>query len=293
LAGLAGLLGILALVLPYLTGLSGSVAGVSLALSFVTPKAQGFTREVGSLSGHLDPITGKATVTASGRTALSDTVRGPDVEYAVINLGRGDQWLASRLLIFTLVMQQLLQVRCIVLVAAAETDARVRFLGLVEAVDLGRALAWEYPWLESRLFEAWQAVSTTTAANPSGGVRVARLDANLAEALYNSYVGSLRAGVRGADAADWTELQYGDWEHSRMLRGDDLQIVLGASLDKRAVPQSRSRSKQLSHILAVEADYVALVDRDHRFVSLVDRRAMLEELAAQDREASPKPITDN
>jgi hypothetical protein len=55
-------------------GLSGSVAGVSLALSFVTPKAQGFTREVGSLSGHVDPVTGKATVTASGRTALSGVV---------------------------------------------------------------------------------------------------------------------------------------------------------------------------------------------------------------------------
>jgi hypothetical protein len=169
----------------------------------------------------------------------------------------------------------------------------MRFLGLVEAVDLGCALAWEYPWLESRLFEAWQAVSTTTAATPSGWVRVARLDADLAEALYNGYVGSLRAGVPGADAADWTELQHGDWEHSRMLRAEDLQIVLGPSLDKRAVSQSRSRSQQLSHILAVEVDYVALVDLDHRFVSLVDRRAVLEERAAQDQEASSKPITDN
>jgi hypothetical protein len=289
LAGLAGLLGVLALLLPYVAGLSGSVAGVSLAFSFVAARPEGLADQVGSLSGHLDPISGKATVTASGRTALSEVVRGPDVEYAVINLGRGDQWLASRLLIFTLVMQQLRQVRCIVLVAATKTDARERLLGLVAADDLRRALAWEYPWLEARLFEAWQTVSTATVATPPGQVRVARLNADLAEALFNAYVTGLRAGVPGADSADWTELQYGDWEHSRLLHGDDLGTVLGGSLDNRAIPQSRSRSRQFAGVLSIEAQYVALVDRDHRFVSLVDRQALLEDLATQNRAPNGGP----
>jgi hypothetical protein len=73
LAGLAGLLGILALLLPYLTGLSGSVGGVSLALSFAA-RPEGLSAQAGSLSG-FDPVTRKATVTASGQTALTVSIQ--------------------------------------------------------------------------------------------------------------------------------------------------------------------------------------------------------------------------
>jgi hypothetical protein len=283
LAGLAGLLGILALLLPYLTGLSGSAGGVSLALSFAAAKPEGLSAQVGSLSGHLDQDD-KATVTASGRTALTEVVRGPDVEYAVINLGRGDQWLASRLLIFTVVMQQLRNTQCIVVTAAEGADARERLVGLVTADNMRRALAWEYPWLEAELFSAWEITSTTNAATSPGGTRVARLSPDLAEKLYDEYVSYLRKAVKGPDEAEWTELQYGrGYEHSRLLTADTLGTVLNGSLDNRAIQRSRSRSRQLTEVLSIEAQYVAVVDADHRFVSLVDRQALLEELAAQSR----------
>jgi hypothetical protein len=73
------------------------------------------------------------------------------------------------------------------------------------------------------------------------------------------------------------------WEHSRLLTADTLGTVLAGSLDKRAIQRSRSRSRQLTEVLSIEAQYVAVVDADHRFVSLVDRQALLEELAAQNR----------
>ena len=221
LAGLAGLLGILALLLPYLAGLSGSVGGVSLAFSFTAAKPEGLSAQVVSFSGQLDQL-GKATVTASGRKALSEIAQGPDVDYAVINLGRGDQWLASRLLIFTAVMQQLRQVQCIVVIASQDADTRERLVGLVAADDMRRALAWEYPWLEAALFEAWQTVSTTNVATSPGAVRVARLSPDLTQQLFTDYVTRLQGGVQGADAAEWTELQSFDWEHSRLLTGDTL-----------------------------------------------------------------------
>jgi hypothetical protein len=56
--------------------------------------------------------------------------------------------------------------------------------------------------------------------------------------------------------------------------------VLGAALDARAVHASRSHTRRLAEILPIEAPYVALVDRSHRFDSLVDRQALLEELTA-------------
>jgi hypothetical protein len=282
LAGLAGLLGILALLLPYLAGLSGSVGGVSLALSFAAVRPEGLSAQVVSFSGQLDSL-GRATVTASGRRALSEVARGSDIEYAVINLGRGDQWLASRLLIFTAVMQQLRRVQYIVVIASQDADARERLIGLVAADDMRRALAWEYPWLEAALFEAWQTVSTTNVATSPGGVRVARLSPDLTEQLFMGYVTRLQDGVRGADTAEWTELTSTDWEHSRLLTSDTLGTVLGGALDNRAVQRSRSRSRQIAEVLAIEAQYVAVVDGDHRFVSLVDRQAVLEELAMQNR----------
>ena len=107
---------------------------------------------------------------------------------------------------------------------------------------------------------------------------MAKLNPDLAEQLYTAYVTRLRAGVPGTDTAEWTELQIGDWEHSRPLHGDTLGTVLGGSLDKRSVQRSRSRSRQLAEVLSIEAKYVAVVDGDHRFVSLVDRQALLEEL---------------
>jgi len=290
LAGLAGLLGILALLLPYLAGVSGSAGGVGLAMVFAAAKPQGLSAQVGSLSGHLDPVSRKATVTASGYTAMTEVVRGPDVEYAEINLGQGDQWLASRLLIVTVVLQQLRQLQCIVVIAAAGADARERLIGLVAADDMRRALAWEYPWLEAALFEAWQAMSATNVAASPGALRIARLNADLAEDLFNAYVERIRReGGPGADASEWTELPHNNWEHSRLLTGDTLRTVLGGSLDNRFVQRSRSGSRQLAEVLSIEAPYVAVVDRDHRFVSLVDRQALLEELAVQSRSGNGGP----
>jgi hypothetical protein len=180
-------------------------------------------------------------------------------------------------------MQQLRNIRCIVVIAAEGADARERLVGLVAADDVLRALAWEYPWLEAALFSAWDIISTTNAATSPGGARVARLSPDMAEQLYNDYVSSLRAAVKGPDEAEWTELQYGGYEHSRLLTADTLGTVLNGSLDHRAIQRSRSRSRQLTEVLSIEAQYVAVVDAHHRFVSLVDRQALLEELAAQSR----------
>jgi hypothetical protein len=68
-----------------------------------------------------------------------------------------------------------------------------------------------------------------------------------------------------------------------MLTGALVTHLLGPALDTRAVHASRSRSRRLAEVLAVEAPYVAVVARGHRFDSLVDRQALLEEMAAVSR----------
>jgi hypothetical protein len=216
---------------------------------------------------------------------------GPDIQYVAVDLGGGERWLASRLLVFTVVLQELRGVECVVLTAFQKplSQSGSTFVGLVSCDDLRRSLAWEYPWLETALFQAWENVSHAPVA--SAGVpdepaatwarRVTDLDPTTAEVLYQSYVELLLDPVPpAADRYNWTELQIGDWEHSPMLTGDLVAHLLGPELDTRAVHASRSHSRQLAEVLAVEAPYVAVVNRGRRFDSLVDRQALLEELAA-------------
>jgi hypothetical protein len=126
-----------------------------------------------------------------------------------------------------------------------------------------------------------QAASGASIAKP---IRVANLDADRAEQLFTSYRKLLRASdPEDADIDQWTELQYGGWEHAPLLNAEGLRRLLGGSLDSRSVRRSRSRSQQLAAVLAIDAPYVAVVDDDCRFVSLVDRQALLEELALEAR----------
>jgi hypothetical protein len=289
LAAVAGLLALVALLLPYLSGLSGSFGGVAVTLDFSGARSSGSTREVSGFSGHVDPATGKATLT-SGSTGLKTVLDGPDIQYVAVDLGRGEQWLASRLLVFTVVLQELRGVECVVLTAFPESPSQSgsTFVGLVSPDDLRRSLAWEYPWLETALSQAWENVSQPPVPLPAvpGGPgaprprRVAGLNPTTAEVLYQAYVALLRGGVPGADPDNWRELQIGDWEHSPMLTGALVTHLLGQALDVRAAHASRSHSRRIAEILAIEAPYVAVVDRGHRFDSLVDRQALLEEMAA-------------
>jgi hypothetical protein len=318
LAGLAGLLVVLALLLPYLAGLSASAAGISFDLSLAAAKPEGVTVDKSNkLRGEVNPATGEAA-NESGSTGFAELLRGGDIEYVAVNLGRGDQWLASRLLIFTVVMRQLRRVRCVVFTAATGAGGRKSLLGLAASEDVHQALAWEYPWLEEKLFAAWKeltpqdvatsdspakdtaaigsaqaasaSIQTASGASIAKPIRVVNLDADCAEQLFESYRGLLWAQDREDPHSDqWTRLQNGGSEHAPQLTAEGLRRLLGGSLDSRSVRWSRSRSQQLAAVLAIDAPYVAVVDDDDRFVSLVDRQALLEELALQTRQRLERP----
>jgi hypothetical protein len=193
------------------------------------------------------------------------------------------------LLVFTVVLQELRGIECVVLTAFPESPSQSEstFVGLVSPDDLRRSLAWEYPWLETALSQAWENMSQPPVPLPGAPEvpgaarprRVTGLNPTTAEGLYQSYVALLRGGVPGTDPDNWEELQIGDWEHSPMLTGARVTHLLGPALDTRAVHASRSHSRRIAEVLAIEAPYVAVVDKGHRFDSLLDRQALLEEMA--------------
>jgi hypothetical protein len=75
-------------------------------------------------------------------------------DYAVVDLGRGDEWLSSRLFVFAEMLPRLRGLRCFVFVETAGTTSR-RLVGMARPEAVHWALAQQYPWLELALERAY------------------------------------------------------------------------------------------------------------------------------------------
>jgi hypothetical protein len=214
LAGVAALLAVLALVLPFLTG-PQRPRRTGLALTYEPAP-----------DGRADPAEPPAAL---------------DAAYTVVALGY--RWPPSRLLGHAVVPRLVGGTRWLVFLAA---DGR--YLGIAGADDLRQRFARAYPALEPALAAAWASVDHEAP------------DPTRAKGLY----------VELLEAAGGRELP---------LTADRLAEVLGDALDTRSVRSHRSPARLLADVLAVPADRVAIVGSDGRLVGVVDRRALLEELA--------------
>jgi hypothetical protein len=68
-------------------------------------------------------------------------------EYAVIDLGNGNQWISSRLFIFAVLLKRMTGLRQFVFIGT-QNGVTGRFLGMASPDDVRWALARRYPWLE-------------------------------------------------------------------------------------------------------------------------------------------------
>jgi len=90
---------------------------------------------------------------------------GP-ADYAVVDLGKGEKWLTSRLFIFALVLGQVRGLRAFVFVERSSLT-RKRFLGIATPLDVHRVLGERYPWLE----EAQQKAAAAQYISPPNEVK--------------------------------------------------------------------------------------------------------------------------
>jgi hypothetical protein len=213
LAGVAALLALLALLLPFLTG----------------PQRQ---RRTGVAVGY-EPAP----------DVKPDPAEPPGVDAVFTVVALAYRWLPSQLFGHAVVPRLVGSTRWLVVLAA---DGRS--LGVVSADDLRARFALAYPALEGALTGAWQSVDHD-APPPT-----------LAKALY-------------------LELLEGAGGRELPMTAERLTEVLGDTLDTRSVRSQRSQARLLADVLAVRSDRVAVVGTDDRLVGLVDRRALLEELA--------------
>lgn len=72
------------------------------------------------------------------------------LDYVLIDIGNGDQWLTSRLFIFAIMLERMRGVQCLVFVETT-SDVGQRFLGTASSSEIRWTLASLYPWLEAAL----------------------------------------------------------------------------------------------------------------------------------------------
>ncbi|GGL05498.1 hypothetical protein [Streptomyces flaveus] len=267
----AAVLLLLAVLLPRLQGLAGSVAGIDFQLSLASlPDAAVPAEAIGELRGRVVP--------ESGSHAFDVMLREPGAAtYAVVNLEDGRQWLTSRLLVFAVVLEELKHTECLVFTGWSGNDGADRLVGITSPADLRRAFTWEYPWLESGLAKAWEEIRS------QDGYGTRALDASAANRLMQGTVRQLVAPTEAAVHAghpDWTQIgqhtEHAQWVDARLL-GSTLRGSLGHHrVTVRAVEEAEPNA-----VLGIPGRFVPLVDHGNRFLALVDRHAMLEDRAAR------------
>lgn len=211
-------------------------------------------------------------------------------DYTLIELGRGREWLSTRLFIAAVMMQRMRGVQAIVFVEACETTER-RFVAVVDAGRLRWILVQRYPWLEGALVSAMAQLYQYPAEDPrtTQQQRITTDTGALEPWQAQQFVRYFLEAVQTRDEAARASLEPPDgWlrfrnydERAEWLDRKLLDSLLpGNTFEACIQPRyDDSRAKKSRALLRCRAPFVALLGDDGRFLRLLNRQKHLEELA--------------
>jgi hypothetical protein len=302
---------------------SVSVAGFSLELATATPDP------LSSLEGvRVDLRHAGTSVDVNDstlRTFYEQVGAEARMDYAVVDLGAGAEWLSSRLYILAVILSRWRGLRAFVFVHTREGTRR-RFLGVCDTDRVRWRLAARWPLLESALAAAelrmWghpfvdpdigqgPPPQHPLIPAPTGRGHVAPpipgfVDPALgnkqivddegrvlsfggpepAADLLRSFLDAVQRPPMATPHPQWQPLPSAPTlvEYAIWLTGELLEDVLDDSLDVRFLRlpdvQGWTEAIRLRAVVEHSGDWVALVDDEHAFDRLVDRRSVLEQVA--------------
>lgn len=235
-----------------------------------------------------DPFT---VVGSSAKRTLFDMFEKPGTfEFVSINLGRGDDWVSSRLYIFAVMLQRMKSLRCIVFVQPGpETESK--FLGATTPEAIRWSLARLQPWLEVAYENAYQQVLFPPPIPPNAPAPVIEafvknergaVDPQKAKEIVKNFLLTVRANapIPGTKASEGWVMVGNDPEHATKLSGQYLEAELGQILWKDTVRSSETK-KEAKALLRCTAPFVAKIKRNGEFVALIDRVVFLDEVVAR------------
>ena len=221
-------------------------------------------------------------------TQLTDVGKG---DYVEVNLGRGGEWLTSRLFIMAIVFARMKGIECFVFVETSG-DVRKRFVGWADPATVRWALAKRYPWLEQVYADAYAAITSQRNAvvvSLTGrlGSPNTETDPGAAINLLQEFLQRVQQSVLPppSDAEHWVVIDAATntHEHANWVGAEALEQCLSKELRIEVIRSSELRSKnsaeQVRLILSMPTRFVPVVGDDQRFEYLVRRDVLVEQVA--------------
>ncbi len=228
---------------------------------------------------------------STARNFISQLTDSFTCDYALIDLGQGNQWLSSRLYILTILFERMKGLQAFVFLETVENN-RKQFLGWAEPDKIRWGLAQNYPWLES----AYAAAYSEIMAAPSDTVIVSRTgqmakshdhrNAQPAIDLLQRFLQKTQAeqiaGIN--DQNEWVVLgNTGQWEHAKWLNGNDIEDLLGRDLHvstvRREDLQAMTEYEQIRLLSSQSERFVTITRANERFDALIKRDALVDKAA--------------
>ena len=222
------------------------------------------------------------------------------LDYAIIDLGTGHTWLTSRMYIFAIMLERMRGLRCFVFLET-KGDVDQQFLGIASPRGVRWALARQYPWLETAFAKAYANAYIPEPGQTTPTLRIlsdaGALTPEVAQKLVYDFLAdpSIQQTLTPStppnpDDGKWESFTTKDgqhlWEHAKWLDTTRLKQDIGNILQQDETTwlwesPDISHTEQARSILRRKVSFVALVDRERRFKSLVDRQVFLERAAAR------------
>jgi hypothetical protein len=209
-------------------------------------------------------------------------------DYAVVDLGKGQEWLTTRLFMFSLLLGMMGGIRALVFLESSNGTRR-KFLGIAAPLDVQKALAGRYPWLEEAWLKASAAVysdKTSEADGPACSYDGEPLFCGAGQEMVADFVqqfirlvqSSTDPPARENEAYVTVGTEPETWERAQWVDGERLERDLGGCLEFSWCQDSPDKSRKAiaNAVMRRSSPLVALVDSDRRFLGLVDRVAVLD-----------------
>lgn len=215
----------------------------------------------------------------SAKRTLLRMLREPGLrEYSVINLGEGDEWISSRLFVFSIMLQRMKGIQCIVFLDGSPP----KFLGLASPEHVRWSLAQDQPWLEQAYANAYATNIFYQAEDSFIVSKYGALDGVTADNVVRNYIQRVTQSTATVPLTvrSWAVLgnstEYGTW-----LRSSDVQRILGETLRKDMIVESGDRRSEAKALLQCNAPYVARVKSTGEFISVISRVGFVNEMTTK------------
>jgi hypothetical protein len=252
--------------------------------------------------GDIRRLTSELLIDSMSMPLFEQLSAATDAEYAVIDLGTGDQWLSSRLFAFAVLLERMTGVRCFVF-TETKSDVVGRFVGIASPDEIRWALARCYPWLESAFafqyayicgsnmdpipdlskpISQWPVKDRGFRLNlsPTGG-----LEPTDARNLVQWYVRMIQADSLplNANEKEWIsgKDERGEikCERASPLNAGWLYHNLNQAMVRNTSlidSPTMTRSERIENILRLEGKFAALLGHDGQFRYLIDRGTLID-----------------